>query len=153
MPPNEVLQHLNRALIDQALPDMPFVTMLYFLINCRSGELTFARAAHPHPVHIPAGGEPQSWHSSGGLLGVFHDQFPVQKQKLAPGDKLLLYTDGLDPNESGSRAGLERLRVAAARHTGLPIRELVDRLAMELLDRTSQADDCTLLGIERSKDG
>lgn len=148
VPPDEVLQRLNRALIDQALPDMPFVTMLYVLLNCRSGELSFSRAGHPHPIHIPSGGEPRSWPSSGGLLGVFPDQFPAQKQKLAAGDKLLLYTDGLDPNDPGSRAGLDRLRHAAARHTDLPIGPLIEKLALELLDQTSQQDDCTLLGVE-----
>jgi hypothetical protein len=30
----------------------------------------------------------------------------------------------------------------------LPVRELVDRLALELIGQTSQQDDCTLMGVE-----
>src|SRR4029077_1602432 len=42
VPPDEVLQRLNRDLIEQGLSDNPFVTMVYALFNYRDGTLRFA---------------------------------------------------------------------------------------------------------------
>jgi hypothetical protein len=39
VPPGEVLQKLNRDLIDQELAQMPFITMVYGLLNCHNGRL------------------------------------------------------------------------------------------------------------------
>src|SRR5262249_21261579 len=71
VPPEEVLARLTRELIGQGLAELPFITMVYGLLNCRDGRLDFARAAHPHPVYVPRDGEPQQWQTPGTLLGVF----------------------------------------------------------------------------------
>src|SRR5262249_54655353 len=59
VPPNEVLQRLNRDLIDQALSENPFITMAYVLFNMRDGTLQFARAGHPCPLYVPRQGPPR----------------------------------------------------------------------------------------------
>src|SRR4051794_22554360 len=51
LPPDEVLARLNRDLIAQELADLPFITMVYGLLDCRDGRLQFARAGHPHPLY------------------------------------------------------------------------------------------------------
>src|SRR5207342_902861 len=43
VPPAEVLQRLNRDLIEQALADMPFITMVYALFDHAEGTLRFSR--------------------------------------------------------------------------------------------------------------
>src|SRR5436190_15304360 len=91
VPPGEVLQRLNKDLIDQALSDQPFITMVYALFNHRDGTLRFSRAGHPYPLHVPREGEPQLWHTEGLLLGVFEAQFSDRTCHLVPGDKVLLY--------------------------------------------------------------
>src|SRR5438445_13846268 len=117
VPPDEVLQRLNRDLIDQALAENPFITMIYGLLNFRDGRLRFARAGHPHPVYLPRQGEPQTWQVSGSLLGVFETDFPLQTRELRPGDKRLLCTDGWDTGSlTGAPAGTEKLLAAAAAH-------------------------------------
>src|SRR4029078_12258138 len=57
VPPGEVLSKLNRDLMAHGLAELPFITMVYGLLNCRDGRLAFARAAHPHPVYLPRAGE------------------------------------------------------------------------------------------------
>src|SRR5262249_356832 len=96
IPPGEVLSRLNRDLIDQQLSEHPFITMVYGLLNPQDGTLQFARAGHPYPLYVPRVGEPELWRVDGLLLGVVDATFPNREQRLAPGDKLLFYSDGVD---------------------------------------------------------
>jgi serine phosphatase RsbU (regulator of sigma subunit) len=147
VPPDEVLGKVNRELLGLGLPETPVVTMLYAHLNCRDGELSFARAAHPAPLYVPAGGEPELWPSTGPLLGAFDAAFAVQTRQLNPGDKVLLYTDGFRP--AGEVAGAaEDLLAAAGRHRDLPLAALVDSVTRDLLEQTRQPDDLTVLGVE-----
>jgi sigma-B regulation protein RsbU (phosphoserine phosphatase) len=147
LPPGEVLLRLNRELIAQGLAELPFITMVYGLVDCRDGGLTFARAAHPYPVYLPRAGEPEQWQSPGTLLGIFEAEYPTQERRLQAGDKLVLFTDGL-PNTEPAGDGSERLLKAVVDHRGLPIQGLVDRLMTQLLAEQAQPDDFTLLGVE-----
>jgi sigma-B regulation protein RsbU (phosphoserine phosphatase) len=149
LPPGEVLQRLNRDLIEQALSEHPFITMAYVLLNFKDGTLTFARAGHPYPLYVPRQGEPQLWNVAGSLLGVFETVFPVQEQHLQPGDKVLLYSDGIDNARFEDRpAGVESLLACAARHRDLPVGEFLAAVARDLFGQTSPGDDLTLLGLE-----
>src|SRR5439155_13106949 len=90
VPPDEVLQKLNRELIAQQLSDTPFITMVYVLFNYRDGTFRFSRSGHPYPLHIPREGDPQLWEIEGSLLGVFDTRYVVRTQQLQVGDKVLL---------------------------------------------------------------
>ena len=96
VPPGEVLGRLNKELVDQQLSDTPFITMAYGLLNHREGVLRFARAGHPYPLLVPQDGPLQWWQQEGLLLGVVDAVFPTQVYRLRPGDKVLLYSDGVD---------------------------------------------------------
>jgi phosphoserine phosphatase RsbU/P len=146
VPPAEVLERLNRDLIEQALSDTPFITMVYVLLNHAEGTLQFSRAGHPYPLYLPADGPAQLWQMEGGLLGVFETQYREQTRTLHTGDKVLLYTDGAA--FAGESVGLASLVAAAERFRALPIDELVERLAQDLFTQTQQNDDLTLLGVE-----
>lgn len=149
VPPDEVLAKLNRDLVEQALSDAPFITMAYALYNRADGTLTFARAGHPHPLYLPAEGAPQLWPLEGSLLGVFATQYRVRTERLKPGDKLLLYTDGVDGAAFADRpVGVPSLLAAAERFRDRPIGELVERLAHDLFTQSRQGDDLTILGME-----
>jgi phosphoserine phosphatase RsbU/P len=147
VPPGEVLARVNRELIAQGLADLPFITMVYGLLDCGDGRLQFARAAHPHPVYLPRAGHPQQWEAEGALLGIFEAEFPVQERRLTPGDKLLLYTDGVSAG-SGGEGGPDPLVAAAAEHRALSVDALVDRLSRDLVAPGPHPDDSTLLGVE-----
>ncbi|MCI0643200.1 MAG: SpoIIE family protein phosphatase [Gemmataceae bacterium] len=148
-PPPEVLQKLNRDLLDQAVSENPFITMVYGLFNCQTGVLQFSRAGHPHPLYLPREGPPRLWQLEGSLLGVFETQYRLQEHTLCPGDKLLFYTDGMDAAGFEQEAvGVPSLLAAARRFQTLPIEELVERLAFELFGQTRQTDDLTILGLE-----
>jgi phosphoserine phosphatase RsbU/P len=149
LPPGEVLQRLNRDLVEQALSEQPFITMVYVLLNFKDGTLSFARAGHPHPLYVPRDGEPRLWQVAGSLLGVFETAFPVQAQRLQPGDKVLLYSDGIDNARfEGHPPGLDSLLACAARHRDLPVQEFLAGVARDLFGQASPEDDLTLLGLE-----
>jgi sigma-B regulation protein RsbU (phosphoserine phosphatase) len=149
LPPGEVLQSLNRDLIGQALSESPFITMVYGLYNFKELSLTFARAGHPYPLHVPRHGEPVFWEVSGSLLGVFETTFPSQARRLEPGDKLLLYSDGIDGGGvEGAAQGSASLLACAARHRALPVQEFIEQVARDLFSQARQTDDLTLLGME-----
>lgn len=150
VPPGEVLDRLNRELLNLSLPEPPFVTMLYVQLNCRDGSLTFARAAHPHPLHVPADGEPAYWHAAGTLLGVFESEFPVQQKQLKPGDKLILFSDGVHPPTTGPGSLHDPLVEAVKRHRALSVQPFADSVARDLLEDSRHPEDFTLLVVEYS---
>jgi serine phosphatase RsbU (regulator of sigma subunit) len=85
----------------------------------------------------------------GSLLGVFETKFRVQSQQMKAGDKLLLYTDGMDgASFEQNPVGLASLLAAVEQFRALPIDELVERLASDLFTQTRQNDDLTVFGME-----
>ena len=152
VPPTEVLQKLNRDLIEQHIPDLPFITMVYVLFNCHDGTLQFSRAGHPYPLYLPKQGKPALWQIDGSLLGVFETKYRLQSRQLKPGDKLLLYTDGMDgASFEHHPVGLASLLAAAEQFRTLPIDELVERLTSDLFTQTRQNDDLTIFGMEMAE--
>lgn len=151
VPPNEVLQRLNRELMELGLSEYSFITMAYGLFDCQEGVLRFARAGHPHPLYISPESAPVLWRSEGPLLGVFEAAFTVQTYPLQPGDKVLFCTDGADGVAfEGHLPGMDSLLACAARHKTLPVKELVERLSEDLFRNINPQDDFTLLGLERT---
>ena len=148
VPPGEVLDRLNRDLLNLSLPEPPFVTMVYAQLNCRDGSLTFSRAAHPHPLHVPPDGEPAYWHAAGTLLGVFESEFPVQQKQLKPGEKLILFSDGVHPPSTGPGSLHDPLVEAVKKHRHLAVQSFVDAVARDLLEESRHPEDFTLLAVE-----
>ena len=95
--PDEVLAHLNSQLADQQLPNCQFVTACYALIDAEHCRVSVARGGHPHPIHAGRDGTCSEVRTVGGLLGVFQDEtFPSTDLVLEAGEKLVLYSDGLE---------------------------------------------------------
>lgn len=151
VPPQEILQQINRELLSLELPDPPMATMVYGIVNCRDGTLRLARAGHPHPLLVPRVGEPCWLDVPGTLLGVFEANYPLHTRLLQSGDKVLIYSDGVHmPAEVALEMGETRLDLlAVARvHQAEPVHAFVDLLARELLTSKQTADDFTLLALE-----
>jgi sigma-B regulation protein RsbU (phosphoserine phosphatase) len=149
VPPGEVIGRLNQDLIDQRLSENPFITMVYALYDHEGGTLQFARAGHPYPLYVPREGPPELWRQQGLLLGVVDASFAAATHALRPGDKVLLYSDGVDgASYDGQPPGAPSLMACAERHRSLPVGAFVDRLARDLSGAGENADDLTLLGLE-----
>ena len=97
LPPSEALRRLNERLIEQNLSHSTFATALYGTIDVETFDVTIARAGHPHPIVLRADGWSEALIADGSLLGIFPDEtYTSFSTRLLPGDRLLVYSDGLD---------------------------------------------------------
>ncbi len=95
--PEESLTLLNQDLVEQNLAHCQFATACYCTLNTRSLQLDVARAGHPYPLLIKADRSIIQLGQAGALLGVLPGEiYESASYRLAPGDKLLMYSDGLE---------------------------------------------------------
>lgn len=96
--PAEAMTNLNAALVRQNLPNCQFVTAVYAVINSATLELRLSRGGHPHPLLIRADGRVEEIVCDGPLLGLndVPASFVESRMTLRPGEKVLLYTDGVE---------------------------------------------------------
>lgn len=105
--PSDALARLNRSLCDQHLSHASFATAMYGTLDTATLQFTYARGGHPTPILIRDGNliEPDT---DGALLGIFEDEtfqprtFPLQR-----GDRLLVYTDGIEVAFSEDRGTVD----------------------------------------------
>ncbi|WP_405739400.1 SpoIIE family protein phosphatase [Streptomyces sp. NBC_01525] len=91
--PAEVLRHLDHA---AAGLDPAFATCIYAVYDPHAGECRMASAGHLPPVVVRPGPRPALVHlPTGAPLGVGGVPFEQTAVPLHPGDRLVLYTDGL----------------------------------------------------------
>jgi serine phosphatase RsbU (regulator of sigma subunit) len=146
--PGEVLTGVNRHLLGLGADDLPLVAMLAGVLNTRTGAITLARAGLPAAVHVPVSGTPGVWAVPGPFLGAADTLYQTLSNTLAPGDRLLIGTDGVRSDGDPTPVGSEHLLEAAAKHRALGGSAFVDAVARELLQQVRHADDFTLLGVE-----
>jgi sigma-B regulation protein RsbU (phosphoserine phosphatase) len=143
--------------LEAAFPFERFDT--YFSVVCltldvSNGLLTYASAGHPPPVVVRRDGALETLDVRGTVIGAGGPLPYEQRQvRLAPGDKALLYTDGVLENRgpSGEPFGRERFGRTLRRAAGLPVEDLVPALHAEVrafLGAARPDDDISILGIE-----
>jgi serine phosphatase RsbU (regulator of sigma subunit) len=145
VPPDEVLGRLNQSLGVLGMPEPPMVRLTYVLLNGHTGELRSSCAGHTPPLYLPASGPAELWHDVGPMLGPAEAKFVVRHARLQTGDRLLLFTDGLHgtaPDQAHD------LLAAVEPHRALPLASLVECLTQDLLTKTAEPDDFTMLGVE-----
>ncbi|MGW4694150.1 SpoIIE family protein phosphatase [Kitasatospora cineracea] len=158
--PAAALERTSRLLAE--METELFATCLYVVLDPASGLLRAARAGHPPPVRLGAGGAAELELPGGPPLGVLPDvRYPSAEARLEPGETLLAYTDGLvevrdeDYDESVQRmlGGLELWTAEAggARRLGRPeaLERLADLLTLNVTEREVRQDDVALLLLHR----
>ena len=110
--PGELLYFLNEHLCKVAEPS--FVTALYIVYDARRRTLKMARAGHPPPMICRSAAQKAIEYDCRGVfpMGIDpFDQVPVTEAELQPGDRILMYTDGVTERFStdGKTYGEERL--------------------------------------------
>jgi sigma-B regulation protein RsbU (phosphoserine phosphatase) len=151
-PPAEVADRLNR-LFPFDISTEQFATMIYGVLNSATGEFRYVSAGHPGPVHLPAGARPVILESEGFPIGLAEDPYEERSVRLAAGDRLYLYSDGLPEamDRTGEPFGDDRLLETIGRGRSKPLRESVTALVgdIELWRGAAGAqDDVSILAVE-----
>jgi len=153
-PPAEVADRLNH-LFPYDTTTQQFATMIYGVLDTRTGEFRYVSAGHPGPVHLPAGAGPVILESPGFPIGLAEDAYAERSVRLAAGDRLYLYSDGvtemMDP--AGALFGEARLLEAIGRDRSLPLEESVAALGSAVerwRGAASAQDDVSIVAVEVS---
>lgn len=153
--PEQVLTGMNEMLSHRL--ERQFVTAGYAFIDTTAGKLRYAGAGHPPLYILSSGGEVQELFAKGLMLGPFPEaEYSGAEQKLAPGDRILMYTDGIVEtfNQQDEEFGEERLKNLLCTGTELSAEEMADRLLLEtktwagIGEGDSLEDDLTLIVID-----
>jgi len=156
--PEQVFLAVNRRILEDIQTDQ-FVTAFLGVLDPQTGELVYSNAGHNPPVLFRAANEEaiEFLRRSGPALGVLEELTWEQRRlRLAPGDVLIFYTDGVTDAENESRDfyGLERLLKAVRKNMRLPAEALREALLNDLYTFTqeaSQMDDIALMILSREQ--
>jgi sigma-B regulation protein RsbU (phosphoserine phosphatase) len=76
-----------------------YFTIVYALLNVKNGEFTYGCAGHVPPLIMGKNSKLQALNHRGPVIGFGHDlPFSQAKTRLKPGERIILYTDGLIDN-------------------------------------------------------
>lgn len=152
LPLPELMQRASRVFCESTLPTH-YATLVCGRASA-SGEIEICNAGHPPPLVI-RGGEVTPLAATALPIGMFSsEEFACETVRLAPGDTMLLYTDGVieAQNSAGTDYGLDR--VCAFAHQPLPDtpRAIVDACVRDLggfLASQQPTDDVTIMAMRR----
>jgi len=155
--PAEVLRELDAGYPFERFSN--FFTMVYLILDTRTHTLTYSNAGHPRPVVVRRDGRIKLLKRGGPFIGLLGIRLPEEnegfmEEQLAfnPGDRLFLYTDGLNEymNPEGEMYGNQRLHARLKEHAGESVSAMIASVRAAWLDfgrGAPSADDVTLVGI------
>jgi len=153
-----VVGQLNRVVMESG-DSSRFVTAVCGVLERPSGRFTYVNCGHNPPLLLRASGEADTLQEGGPALGLFPDlRFEVGTVALAPGDSLILYTDGVvEPADGGDvEFGTGRLaaavREAESRPSADALRSVISA-TRAFSGREEYEDDFTLVVVKRETAG
>jgi serine phosphatase RsbU (regulator of sigma subunit) len=143
------LKSVNRLFYENT-PDAGYATLFFADYDDRTGRLRYVNCGHLPPLLFRMDGSLEQLDSDSTILGMFSEWECVScETELAPGDTLLLFTDGItettskDDREFGEEGLIEVVR--GTRH--LSVEQLLERIldAVSSYSGREQEDDITLV--------
>jgi serine phosphatase RsbU (regulator of sigma subunit)/anti-anti-sigma regulatory factor len=148
LPPDRVLTEVNRAILRECSAPGLFLTAALCQLNLRTGELLVASGGHPPLLLRRTTGATETIVKTGPALGLAEDaKFTVVSTHLNPGDRLLLYTDGItDPGAAGKPPDHRAMLALMGESSGEP-QQLLLRIREQAFGRNGgeREDDVTLV--------
>lgn len=152
--PAEFLRRIGNTLAGNLRGQL--VSAAYLVIDVASRIARYSAAGHPPLLHWrTSDGVLERIESNGLLFGIGLDlDYPVRELQLSPGDRFLLYTDGVTEaeNAEGDAFGDRRLETVIRAHPSAASVDLAHRLVAELRawqpPSSTQQDDLTLIVVD-----
>lgn|GEM_PF-4799913 len=155
-PPDAFMQ-LSNAFLAGKLPGGKYATMFYCHYDLGKKVLTYTSAGHPPGYLIRPGAEKLiQLQTSGMVVGMFEKpRLPFESKSIAlqPGDKVLVYTDGMleVTNGKGEMLDGEKLEAFLLTHSRQPVDQLLEAIYQFCFDFSNHRgfnDDVTMIALE-----
>jgi sigma-B regulation protein RsbU (phosphoserine phosphatase) len=138
------LAHRINSHLSRYTPSNRFATAVFMLLSRDSGELAYVNCGHNAPM-LCGPGSTTFLEATGPPLGLFSGAtYEARLTTIAPGDILLVFTDGLTDSVSGESAQ-DRLRTAVTSDVGSSLSNLIN-----LVEPVLNEDDITILLVKRT---
>jgi sigma-B regulation protein RsbU (phosphoserine phosphatase) len=151
--PADLLRDINETLAPKTSPSK-FVTMVAGVLDPATGIVSFANAGHVSPLVVSKTGV-EAMSSTDIVVGILANaQYRNQSLTLAPGDSLVLFTDGVTEAENAAEEQLgldpvcEMLRTMHGSEADA-ILETIDTHVHEFIGEVPNGDDVTMLAMTR----
>jgi len=152
-PPDEVIAMVNKELCDGNGQGM-FVTLVVAMLDLQSRTLRYCNAGHTNLLVVAADGELRVLADGRGKpVGILPDSaYTTAEHRLAPGDCLFLYTDGVTEaiDGKGGFFGEDRLQQVLRPVAGASAREVVEAVMERVrafADGVAQFDDIAAMAV------
>lgn len=149
--PAECFKKVNETLCGENATTM-FVTAMYGIFDTETHELIYTNAGHLPIAAIHPNGTPSFLECDSGMaLGIMEDmEFQDNKHVMAPGEMIMMYTDGVTEasNINGEEFDFSRLIEVLKQHPVTTPKLLVNNLVVAIkrfVNGASQSDDITTL--------
>lgn len=149
IPLTKAISSLNKALVQRSASNR-FITLFCATLDPQ-GEFTYVNAGHNLPILVRTTGEIETLTTKSVLLGAFDFvEYKSRQTRLAPGDVVVVYTDGVTEavNTANEMYGEERLEKLIKDNSYLSAEQIKQRILDEVLSFTRglpQGDDITLI--------
>lgn len=153
--PAHVLQCANDVIVRDSRANL-FLTAFYAILNPHTNELIYADGGHDWPLWVH-GGECEELAAQSSLLGMFPSiRLEERAIQLAPGDALVMFTDGVTEarSASGEFFGDERLQAVTRANAQASAEQIAAAIASAVREFTGdnpQSDDMTLVVVKRQE--
>ncbi len=147
--PDQVCTQINRVIFTN-ITSGKFITFFYGLLDVKTGIFRYANAGHNPPIVVRADGSIHRLFDGGVMLGIFEQStFASAEIQLFPGDRMVLFTDGVTEIENPAEEdfGDERLVQFIKANAYLSAADLQDKI-MQTINEFSAGkfnDDATLI--------
>ncbi|HEY4640988.1 MAG TPA: SpoIIE family protein phosphatase [Thermoanaerobaculia bacterium] len=151
--PAELVRELNVTLVPKTAPTK-FATLFAGLLDPSTGRVDYTNAGHVPPLVVGRDGV-QQLKTTDMVIGLFPAaQYRNQSVTLAPGDSLVLFTDGVTEaeNQDEEQLGLDPVAMLLTPLHGTTASALLESIEKHVQSFTSEApagDDVTMLALTR----
>jgi serine phosphatase RsbU (regulator of sigma subunit) len=154
--PSQALEHADAVLTKQQNSDFnQFVTVAVVIIDPNTGHIRFSGAGHPPAAIRRANGSLDWIYSAQMPIGIMgKQQFDELENDLQPGDKIILYTDGISEARHGAALfGLDGISDVLTTHGSECSEELLNSLLSAAIEwgKGHVSDDTAVIVIERRR--
>lgn len=149
LPPDVLCTRLNSLVCHNTGGDR-FITLFYAQLDGPGRRLSYTNAGHNAPVLLHRDGSYERLQAGGAVLGILPVQkFAIGTAQLAPGDRVVFFTDGVTEScdEGGDEFGEARLLQLLQEHRAASASQLLELILATVCEfsRGHWQDDATLL--------